>query len=83
MRMWPSHKNNLMTYTMKKGNLQTLGGLALPVMVFLVFLILKLTDCIDWSWWWVVSPLWIFVLILMALTALYIIVFAIRLNRRN
>ncbi len=24
-----------------------------------VFIILKLTDNIIWSWWWVVSPLWI------------------------
>ena len=29
------------------------------MIVFLVFLILKLTDQIDWSWWWVTSPLWI------------------------
>jgi hypothetical protein len=28
-------------------------------MLFVVFLILKLTDVIDWSWWWVTSPLWI------------------------
>ena len=27
--------------------------------IFLVFLILKLTDTIDWSWWWVTSPLWL------------------------
>ncbi|MGW5267227.1 hypothetical protein ACWEQ4_01115 [Rhodococcus sp. NPDC003994] len=25
--------------------------------LFLVFLILKLTDTIDWSWWWVFAPL--------------------------
>lgn len=25
--------------------------------LFLIFLILKLTNYIDWSWWWVVSPL--------------------------
>ena len=30
-----------------------------PVMIFIMFLILKLTDNIDWSWWWVTSPLWI------------------------
>jgi hypothetical protein len=24
-----------------------------------VFLVLKLTGEIDWSWWWVTSPLWI------------------------
>lgn len=27
--------------------------------LFIVFLILKLTKTIDWSWWWVTSPLWI------------------------
>ena len=27
--------------------------------VFVVFLILKLCSLIDWSWWWVTSPLWI------------------------
>jgi hypothetical protein len=30
------------------------GGL-----LFLVFLVLKLTNVIDWSWWWVTAPLWI------------------------
>lgn len=32
-------------------------GIAFPL--FLTFLILKLTEVIDWSWWWVTSPLWI------------------------
>ena len=27
--------------------------------LFIVFLILKLTNTIDWSWWWVTAPLWI------------------------
>jgi hypothetical protein len=35
-------------------NTGTLVGLT-----FLVFLILKLTGVIDWSWWWVTSPLWL------------------------
>ena len=26
--------------------------------LFIVFLILKLTKTIDWSWWWVTAPLW-------------------------
>ena len=29
------------------------------MVLFIVFLILKLTHVIDWSWWWVTSPLWI------------------------
>jgi hypothetical protein len=27
--------------------------------LFVIFLVLKLTGNIDWSWWWVTSPLWI------------------------
>lgn len=27
-------------------------------LLFLTFLALKLTNHIDWSWWWVTSPLW-------------------------
>lgn len=26
--------------------------------LFLIFLVLKLTEYIDWSWVWVTSPLW-------------------------
>lgn len=34
-------------------------GVGLPTILFVVFLVLKLTNNIDWSWWWVTSPLWI------------------------
>lgn len=26
--------------------------------LFLVFLVLKLTGTIGWSWWWITAPLW-------------------------
>ena len=29
------------------------------VIVFLAFFFAKIYDKIDWSWWWVFSPLWI------------------------
>ena len=28
-------------------------------MMFIAFLVLKLTKVIDWSWWWITAPLWI------------------------
>lgn len=28
-------------------------------LLFLLFLGLKLTKQIDWSWWWVTAPLWL------------------------
>lgn len=36
------------------------GGVGFTGLLFLVFLVLKLCKVIDWSWWWVTSPLWIF-----------------------
>ena len=35
------------------------GGMGLGTILFLIFLVLKLTNYIDWSWWWVTAPLWI------------------------
>jgi len=35
------------------------NSLGFGTILFLVFLVLKLTNYIDWSWWWVTSPLWI------------------------
>jgi len=35
------------------------SGLGIGMILFIVFLVLKLTNVIDWSWWWVTSPLWI------------------------
>lgn len=35
------------------------GGFGLSTVLFIVFLVLKLTNTIDWSWLWVLSPLWI------------------------
>ncbi len=35
------------------------NGIGFGVILFLIFMTLKLTGNIDWSWWWVTSPLWI------------------------
>ena len=37
----------------------TSSGIGIGMVLFIVFLVLKLTGTIDWSWWWVTSPLWI------------------------
>jgi hypothetical protein len=46
-------------------------GPGLPGTLFLVFLVLKLTDTIDWSWWWVTSPLWLGFAILAGLAVIF------------
>lgn len=35
------------------------GGVSLTTVLLVVFIILKLCHLIKWSWWWVLSPLWI------------------------
>ncbi|WP_280412586.1 hypothetical protein [Nocardia asiatica] len=34
------------------------SGIGFGGALFLVFLVLKLTGYIDWSWWYVTAPLW-------------------------
>ena len=38
------------------------GGIGFVSLLTIVFITLKLTDYIEWSWWWVLSPIWITVL---------------------
>lgn len=35
------------------------NGLGAGTVLLIIFIVLKLTHTIDWSWWWVLSPLWI------------------------
>ena len=37
------------------------SGMSLGMVLFLIFLVLKLTNHISWSWWWVTCPLWIYI----------------------
>lgn len=41
-----------------ENNEKTIKGIFLPLLTIL-FIALKLTGYIDWSWWWILSPLWI------------------------
>ncbi len=36
--------------------------ITLPDVFLVVFVVLKLTGNIGWSWWWVLSPIWITIL---------------------
>lgn len=48
----------------------------LPMILFIVFLILRLCKVIAWSWWWVTSPLWIGFILVIILFVLYIMMSA-------
>lgn len=40
------------------------GGIGLVGLLTIVFTVLKLTRVITWSWWWVLSPMRISILLL-------------------
>ena len=47
------------------------GGIGFGGLLTVVLITLKLTGYITWSWWWVLSPLWIglaLVIIILVLT---------------
>ena len=35
------------------------NGIGIGTLLFVVFLVLKLTGVVAWSWWWVTAPLWL------------------------
>jgi hypothetical protein len=51
--------------------------ISLSIILFIVFLILKLINVIDWSWWWITSPLWIGAI----LAVIALIIFLITANK--
>jgi hypothetical protein len=62
---------------MANSNSSSSGGIGFFGLMFLIFMTLKLTGFIDWSWWWVTAPLWggfalifIFILIVALIKAL-------------
>ena len=44
---------------MSKENTTIVGGNGFFGLLFITFLVLKLTNVINWSWWWVTAPLWV------------------------
>lgn len=49
---------------------KTSKGFGLGTIIFLIFLVLKLTGVgmvATWSWWWVLSPLWIPIVVVLGI----------------
>lgn len=39
-------------------NNENSGGISFLGLLAIVFIVLKLCKVIEWSWWWVLSPIW-------------------------
>lgn len=55
-----------------EGGTRSYFGLLVGLLT-IVFVALKLCNVINWSWWWVLSPLWIYAILVIFLSALVLI----------
>ena len=49
------------------------GGISFTGALTLLFIGLKLGGVIMWSWWWVLSPIWISLIIILIIIAIVIV----------
>lgn len=54
------------------------GGIGFVGLLTILFIGLKLAKVIAWSWWWVLSPLWIAASIALTITAVVVLFLVIR-----
>ena len=50
------------------------GGIGFTGLLTILFIGLKLTGYIDWSWWWVLSSLWISFAIVLGILAIILVI---------
>lgn len=51
------------------------GGIGFFGLLTIVFIVLKLTEVISWSWWWVLSPLWIPISVAAVIATVFVLAF--------
>ncbi len=61
---------------MSNNNTSSSGGIGFVGLLTIVFITLKLCDVITWSWWLVLSPIWISIsFVLIVLVGLFVFLY--------
>ena len=63
--------------TMSSSSSTSSGGISFTGALTILFIGLKLTNVITWSWWWVLSPIWISLSILVFILLILGMIFMI------
>lgn len=50
------------------------SGIGFTGLLTVAFVVLKLTGYIGWSWWWVLSPIWILICLFILILGVIILV---------
>ena len=48
-----------------------------PTLLTIAFIVLKLCNVISWSWWWVLAPLWIPIIIVILGLLFFLILYLV------
>ena len=54
------------------------NGIGFTGLLTVVFITLKLCHVIDWSWWWVLAPIWISISLVLIVLAIALAAYASR-----
>jgi hypothetical protein len=63
---------------MSNKNSSSSSGVGFFSLMFLIFMTLKLTGYITWSWWWVTAPLWGGFAIILLIVLLVVIITSLK-----
>jgi hypothetical protein len=63
--------------TMSSSSSTSSGGISFTGALTILFIGLKLTNVITWSWWWVLSPIWISLSIVLFILLIFATIFLI------
>lgn len=67
---------------MSSNNNSTSSGIGFCGLLTIAFIVLKLTKCIAWSWWWVLAPAWVPLALVLVVLAIVGIVLLVKLLKR-
>jgi len=67
---------------MSSNNNSTGSGIGFYGLLTIAFIVLKLTKCIAWSWWWVLAPAWVLLALVLVVLAIVGIVLLVKLLKR-
>lgn len=67
---------------MSSNNNSTGSGIGFCGLLTIAFIVLKLTKCIAWSWWWVLAPAWVPLALVLVVLAIVGIVLLVKLLKR-
>lgn len=66
-----------------KTNGGSAGGVGFVGLLQILFIALKLCGVIDWSWWWVLAPMWISTGLVIAIIVVIVIVFKVKRREKH